>query len=181
MLDQIAAAGARHIIGKFKPVDLRQIHTAGNKPRMHNARDNGRTRADTSTIPSRRRLFAGLSATLLASAAIATAARGAPVAALPAGDDAELLRLCSGFLAEDRVIKAWNAGNVPEEVGEAANSRWWEYIRQIDGIPAMTPDGLRAKAECALLAPDGVADPECDADELARSVLAEVAEWGAAA
>jgi hypothetical protein len=77
---------------------------------------------------------------------------------MPAGGaDAELIRLCSGFLAEDRVIEAWNADNVPDEVGEAANGRWWEYIRQIDGIPARTPDGLRAKADCTLLALDGVA------------------------
>ena len=30
MLDRIGAAGARHVIGKFKPAALRQIHTAGN-------------------------------------------------------------------------------------------------------------------------------------------------------
>jgi hypothetical protein len=60
---------------------------------MHDARDIGRTHADTSTTPSRRRLFAGLSATLLAGAAIATAAHGAPVAALPAGGEAVLLDL----------------------------------------------------------------------------------------
>ncbi len=100
---------------------------------------------------------------------------------MPAEDgDAELVRLCSRFLAEDRVREAWNAGNVPDEVGEAANSRWWQYIRRIDGVPARTPDGLRAKAKCALLAVDGVADPQCDADELARSVLGEVAAWSAA-
>jgi hypothetical protein len=29
MLDRIETAGARHIVGKFKPVALRQIHTAG--------------------------------------------------------------------------------------------------------------------------------------------------------
>jgi hypothetical protein len=29
ILDRIETAGARHIVGKFKPVVLRQIHAAG--------------------------------------------------------------------------------------------------------------------------------------------------------
>src|SRR5580693_4157072 len=50
--------------------------------------------------PSRRGLIARISATLLAGAAGATAARGAPGAAMPAdGADAELIRLCDRMVA----------------------------------------------------------------------------------
>jgi len=62
--------------------------------------------------PSRRAMLAGSTAALLAAAAAAaTATRAGPLAApAAAGDDAELIRLCRAFLAEDAVIQAWNAG-----------------------------------------------------------------------
>ena len=65
---------------------------------MRDARDTGRTRPDTPTIPSRRGLLATGTAALLIGAAIATAALGAPVASPEgAGDDDELIALCAEF------------------------------------------------------------------------------------
>jgi hypothetical protein len=78
---------------------------------MHDARDNTHTRADTPTNPSRRGLLARGTAALLAGTAIATAARGAPVAPpAGAGDDAELLRLHREFFAQTAVVESWNRG-----------------------------------------------------------------------
>jgi len=141
---------------------------------------------DTTTTPtlrpSRRAVLAGGTAALVVTgAAAATAARAAPQGApAAADDDAELIRLCQAFLAEDAVIQAWNADEVTWEVGEAASHRWWGYMREIEGMPAVTTDGLRMKAECSLRALAGVADPECSADDLARDVLAQIAGRAAA-
>ena len=88
-------------------------------------------------------MLAGGAAALLAGAAAATAARAAPLPVpAAAGADAELIRLCQAFLAEDAVIQAWNAGTVAEAVGEAAQDRWWAYMDQIEGMPAVTIDKL---------------------------------------
>jgi hypothetical protein len=43
ILDRIETAGARHIVGKFKPVVLRQIHAAGDRPtQVTNRRNSNR-------------------------------------------------------------------------------------------------------------------------------------------
>ncbi len=46
---------------------------------------------------------------------------------------------------------------------------------EIEGMPAVTTEGLRMKAECSLRALEGVAEPECTADDLVRDVLAQIA------
>jgi len=48
-------------------------------------------------------------------------------------------------------------------------------MREIEGMPAATTEGLRLKAECSLRALEGVAEPECTVDDLVRDVLAQVA------
>jgi hypothetical protein len=104
-------------------------------------------------ITSRRGLFAAGASALVAGAAIATAAHGAP--ATPpggAGDDAELLALHRSFLAEHATVMAWNVSRVTEDIGEAAHDRWWGYVQAMTDIPATTPAGLAVKAEVALLA-----------------------------
>jgi hypothetical protein len=97
------------------------------------------------------------------------------------GGDAELLAACHDFLAETAIIDAWNAGEVTEQVGEAANDRWWDCIRAMDGIVAETDAGVAIKARCALKALEMVSDSESDAHDLARSTLAEVAAGRASA
>ena len=131
--------------------------------------------------PSRRGLLAAAASALVAGAAIATAAHGAPVASPGlAGADAELLALYRSFLAEHATVTAWNAGRVPEEIGEAAHDRWWACVDALLEIPAHTPAGLAAKAAVALCAVNDVEDPRNGADELARVVLAEIAGSAAA-
>jgi hypothetical protein len=56
-----------------------------------------------------------------------------------------------------------------------SSPRWWSYMREIEGMPAATTEGLRLKAECSLRALEGVAEPECTVDDLVRDVLAQVA------
>jgi len=137
---------------------------------MPQARDTGRTRANTiPENPSRRAILAGSTAALLAGAAIATGARGASVAS--AGDDAELLALHRSFLAEHDTVMAWNADRVTEEIGEAAHDRWWECAEAMTDIPATTTAGLRAKAEVALLAYELAGGQGGPDEDLIRSVL----------
>jgi hypothetical protein len=97
-----------------------------------------------------RRLFAGLSATLLAGAAIATAARGAPVAALPAdGADAELLELCAEFHHQHAAAIATPVDD--DNALTAALDERWEISDEIRDIAATTDAGRRAKAHVALV------------------------------
>ncbi|HUB48361.1 MAG TPA: hypothetical protein VMB73_25575 [Acetobacteraceae bacterium] len=126
--------------------------------------------ADTPDNPSRRAILVGSTAALLAGAAIATAAHGAPVAP-PAGDDAELLALRRSFLVEHDTVTAWNADRVTEEIGEAAHDRWWECVEAMTDIPATTTAGLRAKAEVALLAYEFAGGQGGPDEDLIRSAL----------
>jgi hypothetical protein len=123
---------------------------------MHNARDHERTHPDTSTIPSRRRLLAGLSATLLAGAAIATAAHGATADAAMAagGGDAEWISLCDRLVviaAEEATIYA----TMTEEEQEVALEPFTQEYRQIgnriwDLDNPTTPAGFLASARAAV-------------------------------
>jgi zona occludens toxin (predicted ATPase) len=62
--------------------------------------DTGHVRAADPTIHSRRGLLAAATSALVAGAAIATAAHGAPLASpADAGGDAELIRLCDRLVA----------------------------------------------------------------------------------
>jgi hypothetical protein len=139
----------------------------------------------TERTPSRRRLLASATAALAAGAAIAAAAHSAPVAT-PDGAvddaevDAELLALCIAFMAEHAIIEAWNAGDLSEAVGEAANDRWWALVRKIEGIPAWTWEGVRAKARVADKALWALGESENAVDDLVRYVLAEVASFSPA-
>ena len=131
---------------------------------------------------SRRGLLARGTAALLTGAAIATTAHAAPVAAPEgAGDDTELLALCAAFGTEHATIEAWNAGDLSEAVGEAANDRWWALVDQIEGVPAFTWEGVRAKAAVAEDAVWAAGESGSAVDDLVRYVLAEVANWEAAA
>jgi hypothetical protein len=50
-------------------------------------------------------------------------------------------------------------------------------VEKIEGIPAWTWEGVRAKADVANRALHCVSDSQCAVDDLVRYVLAEVATW----
>jgi hypothetical protein len=135
---------------------------------------------------SRRNILAGSAALLTGAAGFVKPPplpwrNGPRPAPQPAADDAELLTLRHAFLAAHATVTAWNAGDVTEDIGEAAHDRWWECVEAMTDIPATTPAGLRAKAEAALLA-SGLADGHGGPDEdLARSALRDAAAGRAAA
>jgi hypothetical protein len=79
------------------------------------------------------------------------------------------------------MIDPWNAGEVAEQVGLAANDRRCDCIRAMDGIVAETDAGVAIRGRCALKALEMVSDSESDAHDLARSVLAKVAAGRAGA
>jgi hypothetical protein len=116
---------------------------------MHNARDHEQTHPDTSTIPSRRRLFTGLSATLLAGAAIATSAHGAPTVAPTGTADAELLELCAEFHHQHAAALATPTDD--DAALTAALDERWEISDEILDAAATTEAGRRAKAHVALV------------------------------
>ncbi len=93
--------------------------------------------------------------------------------------DAQLLQFASAFLDEDAVVTAWNAGEVAEGIGEAALDRWWDCVERLTEIPAVSIQGLRAKARCVLRAVEVTDETPGAADDCARSVLAEFAGWRA--
>jgi hypothetical protein len=107
--------------------------------------------AGEDAAPSRRRLFASLSATLLAGAAIATAARGAPGAAMQAsgGDDAELIALCAEFHHQHAAAIATPIDD--DDALTAALDERWKISDEIRDIAATTDAGRRAKAHVALV------------------------------
>jgi len=133
-------------------------------------------RTTTTLAPGRRGLLGGAAALLAGAAAVAL-----PRAALAAGGgpDAALLTLHRDFLVQVAVIHAWNADEVSEEIGEAANDRWWDCLYEAEEMPVHTLAGLRAKADMALKGLELVADSQHVAEDVARATLADVAAWGA--
>jgi hypothetical protein len=140
--------------------------------------------AAKAAIPSRRRLLAGLSATLLAGAAIATAARGAPVADAPAdGADAKLIRLCERMVAihtaEVALVDAdeWAPDRGPNK--PRYDALWAEWIairdRVYDLNDPTTVAGAAALSRVALTVVDrdfeGNPKPRCFFEWLALGVL----------
>lgn len=122
-----------------------------------------------------RRLLAGATAALAAGAAIATTARGAPVASPgSAGDDAEILRLADEFWIHDAVMDDWNADRVSWAVGEAAQDEWRECLEEMADIRATKPEGVQAKARCLLRSLKTV-DSGGTADDCVREFLADLA------
>jgi hypothetical protein len=102
----------------------------------------------------RRRVLLG------AGVAAALAAVTAPAAA-EGGPDAGLLRLLAALRTEQAFIDRWNMGDgVPWAEGEAANARWWAVLRKLLPIPALTAEGLRAKAEAVQITIDGMMTEE---------------------
>ncbi len=132
---------------------------------MQPARDNAQTHPKS----SRRALFAGGTAALLA-AAVTTAAHSAPV---ETGTDAELLALAAEFWRHNDKIEQWNAGRIQEAEGERHNCSWWDCCRAMTGIVPQTAAGRQAKAAVALVALEGVQDCQHDVEALVRAVLAE--------
>jgi hypothetical protein len=129
----------------------------------------------THTTSSRRNLLARSSAALLAGAAATTVPRAAPLAApAAAGEDAELLRLCTEFHRLHAVAYA-----LPREADEAemvaALDRRWAVSDQIALIPAMTDAGRRAKAAVASALLDEWGNLETSQTILfARNVLRDI-------
>lgn len=121
---------------------------------------------------SRRRLLASATAVLAAGAAIATAARGAPVASLEAvGADAELMRLCADMEAAQAQIEAisgptrtvqFRTSEEQQEAFEAVHDEWWASFEAAIGLPAKTPDGIRAKAHMAQIAQNSLQGDSCE-------------------
>ena len=96
-------------------------------------------------------------------------------------DDAVLLALCRQFCAEDTLLGRWNAGEISEVEGAAANDRWWALVCAIERIPARTFEALKAKADCARRALSRVVDDPHDnvVGDLVGHVLRELATWRA--
>jgi hypothetical protein len=148
---------------------------------MHTARDTGRARAlPTTPDTSRRRLFATAASALVAGAALATAAHGAPVTD-PSGDDAELIRLHQELVAQTAVVQAWNDDLMSEPAGEAANDRWWEIVNAMWPIKPVTLVGVVAKAAAARLVLEFTAYSSGTSDDFAWDTLEQIAAWGGAA
>ncbi len=142
---------------------------------MHDARDNGRSRPDTTiTTPRRRGLLTGTIAALLAGTAAVATAKAAPL--LPAtGGDADLLALAQDFWNQDAILAQWNADQVTEEIGEAAHDRWWECLDEMTAILPTTDLGLRAKEDCLLQGLEVVDSSAGLAEDYVRAFLADVA------
>jgi hypothetical protein len=128
---------------------------------------------DTITPTRRRALGYGAFAAVCGVLPLAVAEATQP----PAGDDTELLAICSSFWTDDRLIQEWDAGLISQEAGEAANNRWWQHIEDLEHISASTLEGLRAKAAVSLRAMEQVAESSSQAEDVGRALLAEVAAW----
>jgi hypothetical protein len=106
--------------------------------------------------PSRRGLLAAAASALVAGAAIATAAHGAPVASPGlAGDDAELISLCDrlvAIMAEEARIFATIEDEGEQERALEPTSHEYRAIeaRLYDLGNPTTPAGLRAAAAAAV-------------------------------
>ena len=98
----------------------------------------------------------------------------------PVGSDSKLLALCWDLLAEDALLRRWEDDDIGDDEGIAAQARWWDLVNQINSLHATTCAGAMAKADCARRPLRGLEDPCGAVDELARSVLAEVARWRSA-
>ena len=137
--------------------------------------------------PSRRRLLAGATAALAAGAAIATAARGAPVVS-PGADDA-LIDACQAFIAwEERVLALYTGATRIEDDDEREaalvplEAQQRPLVDLIVATPAVTPEGARAKAAALVAwAPDYM-KPEsgCWDYRLLASLLADLTGRAAA-
>jgi hypothetical protein len=146
---------------------------------MPSARDNGATRADTPSDPSRRAVLADSAAALLAGAAAVAVARGAPVASPQgAGDDAELLRLRQELVAQTAVLQLWNDDKISEEEGAAADKRWWEIVHAMWDMKPVTSAGVAAKAAAAHLVLTFSGYSSGGSDDFAWDALAQIAAWG---
>ena len=157
---------------------------------MHTARDTGRTRADNPAIPSRRGLLAASASALVAGAAIAAAAHGAPVASPGApGDDAALIADCQAFIAWEHHVRALYRGQTrieDDDERDIALDALQEHQRplmdRICTAPATTLEGARAKGTAlATWASDLLNPPTtCWDERLLASLLADLSGRGAA-
>jgi hypothetical protein len=124
----------------------------------------------TTTDTSRRRLFATAASALVAGAALATAAHGAPIAEA-AGGDAELLALVREYHQHDAV--AVNA-DLREAIWEAAQDLRWTVFDQIEKTPARTPAGWAAKASLLPRTVDDSGDPTSPEGRMALSLARDL-------
>jgi hypothetical protein len=95
----------------------------------------------------------------------------------PSAEDAATLAACREYQAAFRLGAAWDRGEIPDVVGEAAHSRQFEEMDQLSTMSARSPVAILAKAHAAYLAlstmTDGVGEMETEI-RLAVSALADV-------
>ncbi len=162
---------------------------------MPPARDNAQTHPE----PSRRALFAGGTAALLA-AAVTTAAHSAPV---ETGADAELIKSLARFRQNSDAIAAIEAERLPPGITDASRDQERRLAEALDAridtiesiiiTPALTPAGMQGKAEALGLVvlqypyeDEGVTLAEVaengdDRNRLALSLARDVLAWRASA
>jgi hypothetical protein len=95
--------------------------------------------------------------------------------ATPEGSDSGLLVLVAEFRALDTALMAFNGlEGLPEKLVNSTHEHWWEVAHKVREMPAITPEGLRAK--CTVF--DGVFRDCCDengpVDEFAASLVRDI-------
>jgi hypothetical protein len=65
--------------------------------------------------------------------------------------DARLIAVCERFLAVDRDIECWDAGQLEwtQDQSDEAITQWYVELEALTAIRAMTPAGALAKAKAA--------------------------------
>jgi hypothetical protein len=95
----------------------------------------------------------------------------------PSAEDVATLDACRAYQTAFRLGAAWDRGEIPDAVGEAAHSRQFEEMDQLSAITARSPTAILAKAHAAYLAlstmTDGAGEMETEI-RLAFSALADV-------
>jgi hypothetical protein len=105
------------------------------------------------------------------------AAVSAAAVPAPRNRDAQLIEVCNAFLAAEGDVQAINSSDdYDEEAVGIATDRWYAALERLTTLPALTLDGMRAKAKAAHIAllsiegPDGLQREEA----AALSVLADL-------
>jgi hypothetical protein len=89
------------------------------------------------------------------SVAALLAATTVPALAGAPNPDAELLAACEEAIRQDGIKDAINRGEFGddnEDAEDAAHDAWWEAFERVEGTPATTKEGVRAKARVLRLA-----------------------------
>ena len=74
----------------------------------------------------------------------------------------KFLPYVGSFVPRTRCLARWNAGEISEVEGAAANDRWWPWRGRSPVFQPQTFEALKAKADCARRALARVVDDPHD-------------------